>query len=190
MMLKSHRPNFSLALTVALLLAGVASGKTLKFEFTGVGENLSPALLNEFSLGSPIVGRYSVAESSLQASDLHVTIGDDYSLTAESGRVHVSPGVWFLVSFHTDVQGPAVAGRSPEYFDIQLDDPNNLLEAGLPLSYPIQQFGWDRSNINFPDDARRLSFAVESITLVPEPCSVQLLWMLAIPFAFLRQRRR
>lgn len=170
-----------LILLICSVFANQANAGSVKFEFTGVVTNLSSSLLTDFSIGETVYGTYIVDDSSFAASDLYVQVGNDYSLTADTGHVQVSPGVWFLVSFgaSSGITGPAVNGNPPNYFDIQLNDDNNLLEAGvLPLSYPISLFGWDRSNINFPDDANRLSFEVQSISVasVPLPSSAVLLF--------------
>jgi hypothetical protein len=160
-----------------------AHSTLIDFNFTGMVNQLDSTLITDFSLGDSISGSYKVDDVSFVATDLKVNIGDSYFLTATNGSVTVSPGVWFIVSFSglaSGINGAPVNGSPPLYFDIQLDDDNNLLSSGvLPLHYSIPDFGWDRSNINFPDDLNRLDFEVQSIEVstIPIPGSA---WLFAI----------
>ncbi|MEK8019101.1 MAG: hypothetical protein VSS75_019700, partial [Candidatus Parabeggiatoa sp.] len=151
----------------------------LEFQFTGVVNQIDSTLVEEFSIGESVVGSYKVDDSSFVASNLMVTIGEDYVLTADTGSVSVSQNVWFLVTFSgisSGISGAPVNGNRPLYFDIQLDDDAGLLKSGvLPLEYPISDFGWDRSNINFPDDSNRLDIEIQTIEVLSNntsSCSV------------------
>ncbi|MDM8560079.1 hypothetical protein [Candidatus Parabeggiatoa sp. HSG14] len=139
----------------------------VKFQFTGIVSSIDSTLAKEFSIEESVVGSYKVDDSSFVASDLMVTIGEDYVLTANTGSVSVSPNVWFMVSFsgiNSGINGIPVNGNIPLHFDIQLDDDAGLLKSGiLPLEYPISNFGWDRSNINFSDDSNRLDIEIQTI---------------------------
>lgn len=147
----------------------------VEFQFTGTVDGLDSGLTSEFALGESVIGSYKVDDVTFAATDLMVTIGGDYVLTATTGTVSIVPGTWFIVAFYSGFTGNPIGGQTPEYFDIQLDDPNTVLQSGvLPLSYDISSFGNDRSNINFPDDLNRLDFTVLSITAVPIPAAVWL----------------
>jgi hypothetical protein len=160
-------------LLIISALTGGVQGSIIEFTFTGIVDGLDPTLKNDFSLGDAVVGRYKVDDASRSATDLRITIGDRYVVRADVGSVSVNPGIWFLVSFSgptSGIRGTPVNGVAPTYFDIQLDDSNNILERGvLPLVYRISQFGWDRSNINYPDCSNRLDFEVQSIEVALDP---------------------
>ncbi len=166
-------------LTILALSSTNSDAEIVKFKFTGVVDNLNSTLLQEFSIGEKVVGTYKVDDTTLDASELQLTIGNDYLLTAQIGRVTVRKNIWFIVSFsgiNSGINGGEVNGNGPLYFDIQLDDNDGLLEDNiLPLVYPISEFGWDRSNINFPNDSNRLNFNVQSIEVdVPHTLSVNI----------------
>ncbi|MFP6895702.1 MAG: hypothetical protein VCA38_03810 [Roseibacillus sp.] len=171
----SHLAASTLVATLLIIssLTGGVHGRTIEFTFTGVVDKLDSTLTNDFSIGDAIKGSYKVDDTSNRASDLIVTIGDCYVITADVGSVQVSPGLMFLVDFTgvtSGMDGSPVNGMAPLYFDIQLNDPNNILERGvLPTVYPISEFGRDRSNINFPDCANRLDFEVQTIEVRSGP---------------------
>ncbi len=158
-----------------LLFTTVTYAAIVEFQFTGTVDGLDSGLTSEFVLGESVIGSYKVDDVTFAATDLMVTIGGDYVLTATTGSVSIWSGTWFAVAFNSGFTGNPIGGQIPQYFDIQLDDPNTVLQSGvLPLSYDISSFGNDRSNINFPDDLNRLDFTVLSITAVPIPAAVWL----------------
>ena len=168
---------FILVAIVVMGLSTHAYAEIVEFNFTGVVDLLDTSLSGEFIIGENVEGSYKVNDSNFSASDLTVTIGGDYTLTADTGYVSLIPGTWFVVAFSgisSGISGAPVGGNLPIYFDIQLDDTNDVLTPGvLPLEYQISEFGNDRSNINFTDSTNRLDLEIQSIevAIVPEPIS-------------------
>jgi hypothetical protein len=198
-----------LAITIMSFYPAHVTAELIGFTFTGTVDDLDAPLENEFSLNESVIGSFVVDESNptyqpsrtiFPASDLKVTIGGDYILTAASGSVIVHPGIWYLVSFSgvdSGITGPPVGGNVPSYFDIQLNDDNNVLPLRtLPRNYQISSFGWDRSNINFFDgsNSKRLDFNITSIQCtgaVPEPSGMLLLCLGALGLlSSVRSRRK
>ena len=181
-------------------LPSVSNAAILRYEFTGLIQGLSPSLTSGFTIGETLLGSYSVNTDTLAASDLIVTIGGDYRLTAQSGSVTIVDNFAgfldaFIVSFSSTasgISGAPVGGAGPGYFDIQLDfsDTTVLDAASIPNTLPLDR-AFDRSNINFPSDSERLSYVVTSysrVSSVPTPATIWLFGAGLIGFAAIRRK--
>lgn len=191
---------------IIFLFPSISSATIVEYKFIGVVTNLVSSISNEFSTGELIEGSFKVDSTNktnqstrtiFSASDLLVSIGDDYNLIANTGSVIIRNesdpiGDGFSVVFDSfsGISGLPVNGLSPGYFDIQLDwlfNNGPLISQNLPDMVPLFPNPIDRSNINFPADSNRLSFEVQSVSVVPIPAA---LWLFASALGFLGYMNR
>jgi hypothetical protein len=177
---------FSFAVFVAVSTHVLdARAALLTVQFTATVTEVATVLGGGFSVGESVVGSFMVETADTNVADLDtgtytatglsLTVGGDYPLTALDGYAVIRDNFGgnldvYDVFFSSGVVGTPVNGRLPFAFDIQLNlTPNTFLSDAYPLVVPLQQVTWDRSNMYFQDSTGRLSYEVNSITVVPEP---------------------
>lgn len=177
---------------VSLSTSAATVTDTITYQFTGSITRLAPMLEEQFSTNDLLFGSFDVETTGTQqftrtiypASNLSVTIGNDYFVSGTTGSMIISKSSTFgdgiTASFSnssgTRVFGEPVNGSSPGYFDIQLDwfGGGILSSQALPAFAPVNTGESDRSNINFPSDSERLSYKLTSMTVVPVPAAAWL----------------
>ncbi len=198
--------NYLIISTLLLLPSTYVYSAIVNYTFTGIVVDLESSLTSEFTIGENLNGYFSVESDNptiqptrtiYSVSDLRVSIGDHYILTGSNGDMIITtggfaPGFTVYFSGSSSVSGNPVNGLSPEYFDIQLDWFNGgspLVSESLPSYIPLDTGVTDRSNINFPDDGKRLSFKTTSVQIVPVPPAIYLFGSTVLAFfAFIRRK--
>jgi hypothetical protein len=179
-----------------LCIGRVAFSEIIQVEFNGTVSSVPSELLDSFSNGDTMSGRYTidttqaVGDNWVQSIvDMQVDIaGKNYGNTIINGDVEVGGNLADYVAVGI-VDGMVINGYNPILFSIQMDliGPPDPLTPVPPTIAAVNSADW---SLVFQPDVVQLGGTIDRIAVVPEPNTAVLSLMGLVVLGLIRRHRR